>query len=181
MANRRGKMEAVTDFFSPFGSKITVDSGYGHGIKRHLLLGKKAITNLVSILKSTDISLQIKAHAVKPMFFSSSPIQMWKLDHKEGWVLKNWCCWIVVPEKTIVSPLNCKEVKPVNPKGNEPWIFTERTVANTEAPILLPLMQRTNSLEKSLMLGNFKDKRRRGQLRMGWLDSITDLMDINLS
>ena len=76
MANRRGKMEAVTDFFSPFGSKITVDSGYGHGIKRHLLLGKKAITNLVSILKSTDISLQIKAHAVKPMFFSSSPIQM---------------------------------------------------------------------------------------------------------
>ena len=78
-------METVTDFSSPFGSKITVDSGYGHGIKRYLLLGKQTITNLISILKGRDISLQTKVQfAVKPMFFCSSPVQMGKLDHKEG-------------------------------------------------------------------------------------------------
>ena len=78
-------MEAVTDFSPPFGSKITVDSGYGHGIKRYLLLGKQTITNLISILKGRDISLQTKVQfAVKPMFFCSSPVQMGKLDHKEG-------------------------------------------------------------------------------------------------
>ena len=63
---------------------------------------------------------------------------MWELDHKEGWVLKNWCFWTVVLEKTLESPLDCKEIKPVNPKGNKSWIFIGRTDAEAEAPILRP-------------------------------------------
>ena len=73
---------------------------------------------------------------------------MWKLDYKESWVLKNWCFWTVVLEKTLESPLDCKEVKPVNPKGNQPWIFIGRTDAAAEAPILWPPDSRADSLEK---------------------------------
>ena len=100
------------------------------------------------------------------------------LDHKEGWALKNWCFWTAVLEKTLESPLDCKEIKPVNPKGNQSWIFTGRT--DVEAPIFDHLMQRANSLEKILMLG--KDgRRRRGRQRMRRLDGITDSMDMSLS
>ena len=70
--------------------------------------------------------------------FSSSHVQMWKLDHKESWVLKNWCFWTVVLEKTLESPLDCKEIQPVHPKGDQPWIFIERTDAEAEIPILWP-------------------------------------------
>ena len=70
--------------------------------------------------------------------FSSSQVQMWELDHKEGWTLKNWCFWTVVLEKTLESPLDCKEIKPANPKGNQPWIFIERIDAEAETPILWP-------------------------------------------
>ena len=70
--------------------------------------------------------------------FSSSHVRMWELDHKEGWVPKNWCFWTVVLEKTLESPLDCKEIKPVNPKGNQPWIFIGKTDAEGEAPILWP-------------------------------------------
>ena len=108
-----------------------------HEIKRHLLLGRKAMTNLYSILKSRDITLPAKVCIVRASF-SSSHIQMWELDHKEGWVAKNWCFWTVVLEKTLESPLDCKESKPVNPKGNQSWIFIGRTDAESEAPILWP-------------------------------------------
>ena len=109
---------------------------------------------------------------------SSTHIRMWQLDHKEGWALKNWCLQIVVVEKTLESPLNSKEIKPVNPKGNQSWIFIGRTDA--EAPLVFGhLMQRTNSLEKTLMLIKIEGKRR-GQQRMRWLDSITNSMDMNL-
>ena len=70
--------------------------------------------------------------------FSSSHVWMWELDHKESWVLKNWCFWTVVLEKTLESPLDLKEMKPLNPKGNQPWLFIERTDAEAEAPILWP-------------------------------------------
>ena len=70
--------------------------------------------------------------------FSSSCVRMWELDHKEGWALKNWCFWTVVLEKTLQSPLDSKEIKPVNPKGNQLWVFTGRTNAEAEAPILWP-------------------------------------------
>ena len=112
--------------------------------------------------------------------FSSRHIFLWELDHKEDWGLKNWCFWTVVLEKTLESPLDCK-IKPVNPKGNQPWIFIERNVAETEAPILWPPDVESWLIEKTLMLGKIESKRRRGQLRIRWLDGITDSMDMSLS
>jgi len=87
----------------------------------------------------------------------------------------------VVLEKTLESPLDCKEIKPVNPKGNQPWIFTERTEAKAEAPILGHLIQRADSLEKILMLGKIEGRTRRGRQKMRWLDGITNSMHMNLS
>ena len=102
---------------------------------------------------------------------------MWELDHKESWVPKNWCFWTMELEKT----LDCKEIKPVNPKGNQSWIFTGRTAAEAETPILWPLLWRTDSLKKTLMLGKIEGRRRRGWQRMRWLDGLIDSMNMNLS
>ena len=132
MANSWGKVEAVTDFVF-LGSKITADSDCSHEIKRCLLLGRKVMTNLDSILKSRDITLLAKVHISQSYGFSSSHVWMCKLDHKEGWASKNWCFWIVL-EKTLESPLDSKEIKEVNPKENQLWIFIGRTDA--EAPVL---------------------------------------------
>ena len=112
--------------------------------------------------------------------FSSSHVQMWEFDHKKGWVLKNWYFRIVVLEKTLESPLDGKEIKPVNPKGNQSWILIEGTDAEAEAPILCHLMRRTDSFEKTLMLGKIEG-RRRGRQRMIWMDGIADSMDVSLS
>ena len=113
--------------------------------------------------------------------FSSSHVWMWKLDHKEGWAPKNWCSWTVALEKTLESPLDCKEIKPVNQKGNQPWIFIGSTDTEVEAPILWSPDVKSWLTEKTLMLGKIEDKRRRGQQRMRWLDNITNSMDMNLS
>ena len=126
-------METVTDFILG-GSKITANGDCSRKIKRHLLLGRKAMTNLDSILKSRDISLPTKVHLVKTTGFSSSHVWMWELDYKESWVPKNWCFWTVVLE-TFESPLDCKETQPVNPKGNQSWIFID---AEAETPVLWP-------------------------------------------
>ena len=130
-------METVRDFILG-GSKITADGDFCHEIKRHLLLGRKAMTNLNSILQSRDITLPTKIHLVKAMVFFSSQVWMWELDSKESWALKNWCFWTVVLEKTLENPLDCKDIQPVNPKGNQSWIFTGRTDAEAETPILWP-------------------------------------------
>ena len=131
-------METVTDFIF-LDSKITVDGDCSHKIKRLLLLGRKALTNLNSILKSRDITLPTKAHLWlnKATVF---PVVMYgceSWDYKEIWALKNWCFWTVELEKTVENPLDCK-IKPVNPKRNQSWIFTGRTDAETETPILWP-------------------------------------------
>ena len=95
------------------------------------------MTNLDSILKSSDITLPTKVHLVKAMGFSNSHVWMWKLDNKESWVPKNWCFWTVVLEKTLESPLDCKEIQPVHPK-DQSWVFIGRTDAKAETPILCP-------------------------------------------
>ena len=137
MANRWGKNETVTDFIF-LGSKITVHDDYSREIKRHLLLGRKAMANLDRVLKCRDITLLTKSISQRYVFFFSSYVQMWELSYKEGWTLKNWCFRIVVLEKTLKSPLDSKEIKPVNPIRNQPWISIGRNDAETEAPILWP-------------------------------------------
>ena len=118
-------------------SKITAVGDCSHEIERHLLLGRKVMTNLDSILKSRDITLPTKVHLVKAMVF---PVVMYgcELDYKEIWVLKNWCFWTVVLAKTLESPLDCKEIQPVHPKGNQSWVFIRRTDVEAETPKLWP-------------------------------------------
>ena len=108
-----------------------------HEIKRRLLLGRKVMTDLDSILKNRDISLPRKVHLVKAMVF---PVVMYgcELEYKENWALKNWCFWAVVLEKTLESPLDCKEIQPVHPEGDQCWVFIGRTGAKAETPILWP-------------------------------------------
>ena len=133
-------METVTDF-NFLGSKITVDGDCSHEIKRRLLLGRKAITNLESILKSRDTTLSThyfvdKGPSSQSYGFSTIHIRMWQLDHKASWAPKNWCFWTMVLEKTLESPLDSKEIQPVHPKGNLSWIFIGRTDVEAETPIL---------------------------------------------
>ena len=133
------------------------------------------MTNLDNILKSRDITLPAKVRLVKAMVFSV------ELDYKESWALKNCCFWTVLLEKTLESPLDNKEIQPVHPKGNQSWILIGRTDAEAETPILWPLMQRTDSLEKTLILGKIEGRRRKGTTEdemVGWLDGITDSMDV---
>ena len=113
--------------------------------------------------------------------FSSSHVWMWELYHNEGWVPKNWCFRKVVLENTLESPLDCKEIKPVNPKGNQPWIFIGKTVAKAKAPILWPPDARSRLIGKDH--DAWKDWRQveKGFQRMRWLDSITNSMDMNLN
>ena len=113
--------------------------------------------------------------------FSSGHVWMWELDCEESWAPKNWCFWTVVLEKTLESPLDCKEIQLVHSKGDQPWVFFGRNDAKAETPVLWPLMRRVDSLEKTLMLGGSRGRRRRGQPRMRWLDGITDSMDVSLS
>ena len=110
--------------------------------------------------------------------FSSSRIWMWELDYKESWAPKSWSFWTVVLEKTLESPWDCKEIKPVNPKENQSWIFIERT--DVEAPILWPPDAKSWLMEKTLILGKI-ERKRRGWQRMRWLDGITNSTDMSLS
>ena len=103
-----------------------------------LLLGRKVMTNLDSILKSRDITLPTKVHLVKAMVFSSGHVWMWELDYKEGWAPKNWCFWTVVLEKTLESPLDCKKTQLVHPKEDQSWVSIGGTDVEAEIPILWP-------------------------------------------
>ena len=113
--------------------------------------------------------------------FSNSHVWMWELNQKESWTLKNWCFWTVVLEKTLESPVESKEIQPVHPKGNQSWIFIERTDTEVEAPILWLPDAKNWLIEKTLMLGKIEGRRRRGWQRIRCLDGITDWMDMSLS
>ena len=166
-------MEIVKDFIS-LGSKIIVDGDCSHEIKRRLLLGRKVMANL-------DIKKQRHYFANKGPYsqsygFSSSHIWMWRLDHKEGWALKNWCFRTVVQEKTFESPRRSNQsiLKEISPE-----YLLEGLMLKLKLQNFGHLMQRTDSLEKTLMLGKIEGERRREWQRMRWLDGITDSMDVS--
>ena len=130
--------ECVKQWKTTFlGSKITVDSDWSHEPKRYLILGRKPMTKL-GIIKKKRYYFANKGPYSQSYGFSTSHVWIWHLDHKEGWALKNWCFQTEVLEKTLESPLDCKEIKSVHPKGNQFWIFIGRTDAETEAPVLWP-------------------------------------------
>ena len=163
-------------YFIFLGSKITADCDWSHEIKRFLLLGRKAMTNLDSILKSRDVTLPTKVHSQR-YGFSSSYVRTWEMGNKKGWEPKNWCLQTAVLEKTLKIPLDCMQNKPVNPKGNLPWIF----IGKTDAPVLRPPDAKSQLIGKTLTLGKIEGRKRRRWQKMRWLDSITDSRDLSLS
>ena len=157
-------METVTDFIFG-GSKITADSDCSHEIKRHLLLVRKAMTNLYSILKRRDTILPTKVRLVKVMVF---PVvlydcESWTIKKAEHWridAFELWC-W-----RRLLSPLDCKEIQPVNPKGNQSWIFIGKPDAEAETPKFWPPDAKNWLIGKSLMLGKIEGGRRSGPQTM---------------
>ena len=128
-------METVRDFILG-GSKITAVGDFNYEIKICFLLGRKDVTNLDRILKNRDITLPTKICLVKAVDCPSSHVWMWDLYYKVSWAPKDWYIWTVVLEKTLESPLDCREIQPVHPKGNQSWVFTGRTDAEDETPML---------------------------------------------
>ena len=177
MANRWGNGDRL--LWGPPNS--TADGDYSHEIKRWLLLGRKVLTNLDSMVKSRDVTLPTKVRLVKAVVF---PVVMYgceswtikKAEHQRIAAFELWC-W----RRLLRVFLDCKEIQPVHPKGNQSWIFIGRTDAEAETPVLGHLMGRADSLGKTLMLGKIEGRRRRGRQRMRWLDGITDSMDVSLS
>ena len=147
-------------------------------LKRPLLVGRKAMTNLDSILKSRDITLLTKICTVKAMVFS---VVMYGCERGTGWAPKNWSFGTVMLEKTLESPLDYREIKLVNPKGNQPWISPGWTDTEAVAPIFWPPDAKSRLIEKTLTLGEMEGKRRRQQQRMRWLNGITSSTDMSLS
>ena len=169
----------MTDFIF-LVSKITVDGDCSHEIKRFLLLGRKSMKKLDSILKKQRHCFANKGPYSKSYGFSSNHVgcEIWTIKKAEN--QKNWCFWTVVLEKTLESPLDWKEIKPVDPKGNRFWIFIGGVILRLKQKYFGQLMRRTDSLEKTLMLGKIEGRRRRGQQRMRLLDGITNSMDMRL-
>ena len=128
-------VETVSDFIF-LNSKITTDGDCSHEIKRRLLLGRKVMTNQRQHIKKQRHYFANKGPSSQNYGFSSGHVWMWELDYKESWALKNWCFWTVALEETLESPLDCKEIQPIHPKGNQSWMFTGRTDVEAETPIL---------------------------------------------
>ena len=139
----------------------------------------KVMTNLESILKSRHYFAN-KGPSSQGYGFSSGHVWMLELDCKESWAPRNWYFWTVVLEKTLASPLNCREIQPVHRK-DQSWIFIERTDVEAETPILWPPNVKNWLIGKTLMLGKIEGRRRRGWQRIGWLDGITNSTVMSLT
>ena len=172
-------METVTDFIF-LGSKITVGSDCSQESKT-LAPWKKSYDQSRQYIKKQRHHFAYKGLYSQSCGFSGSHIRMWELDHKEDWAPKNWCFWTMMLEKTLESPLNFKEIKPVNPRENQSWIFTGRTDAEAEAPILWLPDVRSWLIRKDPDAGEDWRQRRRGCQRVRWLEGTTNSMDMSLS
>ena len=162
------------------GSKITADGDCSHEIKRCLLLGRKVMINLDSILKSRDITSSTNVHLVKAMVFPGViyGCESWTIKKAEH--RRHWWFQTVVLETTLESPLDCKEIQPVHPKGDQSWVFMKGLRVKLKLQCFGHLLWRADSFEKPLMLGKIGSRRRRGRQRMRWLDCSTDSMDMSL-
>ena len=174
------KQWKLSDFIF-WGSQITADDDCSHEIKRHLLLGRKVMTNLDSMLRSRDITLPTKVRLVKTMVF---PVviygcESWTVKKAEHWrtdAFELWC-W----RRLLRVPWTAKRSNQSILKEISPGFSLERLMLKLKLQYFGHLMQRVDSLEKTLMLGGIGGRRRRGRPRMGWLDGTTDLMDVSLS
>ena len=178
----------MTNFI--FGSfKITADGDCSHEIKKRLLLGRKVMTNLDSILKSRDITLPTKVHLVKATVFpivmhgcenwTLKKAECWRKKRKESWVLKNWCFWTVCWRRLLRVTWTTRRSNQSTLKEISPEYSLEGLMLKLKLQYFDHLMQRTESFEKTLMLGKIEDRRRREWQRMRWLDGITDSMDMS--
>ena len=171
MGKQWKQLETVRDFIL-FGSKITEDGDSSFEMKKTLVPWKTIYDQPRQQVKKQRHCFAKKGPSSQSYGFSSSYVWKWDLDCKESWALKNWCFWTVVLEKTLESPLDCKEINTVIPQGNQSWVFTENTDAEAEAPILWPpevnwlIGKDQGLLEKTLMLGKIKSRRRRGCQRL---------------
>ena len=171
-------METVTDFLF-LGSKINADGDCSHEIKM-LAPWKKSSNKPRQHIKKQRHYFADKCPYSQSYVFSNSHVGMWKLGHKEGWAPKNWCFWTVVLEKTLESPSDYKEIKPVHPKENQRWIFTGRTDAEAEAPILWS-PDGNSWLRKDTSAGEDGRQEEKERQRARWLDGNTDSIDRSLS
>ena len=166
-------METVRDFIF-LGSKITADDNCSHEIKRHFFLGRKAIINRQHIKKQRHYFAN-KGPSSQGYGFSSNHLQIWESDYKERWAPKNWCFWTMVLEKTLESPLDCKEIEPIHPKGNQSWIFTGRTDAEAETPIFWPPDAKNWLIGKDPNVGKDWRQEEKGMTEdemIGWLHQL---------
>ena len=147
------------------GSKITSNGNCSHEIKRYLLW-KKSYDKLRQCIKKQRYHFANSQSCSQSYDFSSSHVWMWELDHKEGWAPKNWCFRTMVLKKTLESPLDCKEIKLVNPKGNQLWIFIGRNDAEAEAPILWPPDATSWLIEKDPDAGKDWRQEEKGEAEM---------------
>ena len=171
-------LDTVTDL-TFLGSKITADGDCSHEIKRCLLLGRIVMPKLP--IKNQRHCSADKSLPKQSCGFSSSHVWMWELDYKESWAPKNWCFWTVLLEKTVESPLDCKEIQPVHSKGNQSWMSLEVLMLKLKLQYFSHVMQRPDSFEKILMLGKIEGRKREGWQRLRLLDGITNSMDMSLS
>ena len=172
------KNETMEDFIF-LGSKVTEDNDCSREIKRHLLFGRKSYDQPRQCIKRQEHHFDNKGLSTESFEFSSSHVQMWESDHKEGCARKNWYFWIVVLEKTLGSPLDWKEIQPVHPKGDQYWVFIGRTDA--EAPILWPPDAKSRLMEKDSDAVNDWGQKEKGVTEDEMLVWHHRLMDMSLS